>query len=199
MDDSSTYLPGGFHVTQDNEEHGDVCNCGYYKKRATKVVNAKRFLRYHYLKFSRLRGNPRSLARGAAIGAFMAILPIMPLRSIAIIASTIFIPASTLAALIVATVISNPFTYIPLYYFAFVVGNSITPFTLNWERVDWVLGVINSGEGFSASIQAVASLGLEALVVLIVGGIALAVPVGLITYLFSLRFFTNRRQKNHQV
>jgi len=128
----------------------------------------------------------------------MAVLPIMPVRIIAIIASTVFIPASTLAALIVATVISNPFTYIPLYYFAFIIGNAITPFTLNWERVKMVLDVISSGEGFNASVQAVASLGLEAMIVLIVGGITLAVPVSLITYHFSLRFFTNRKtEKNH--
>ena len=37
-------------------------------------------------------------------------------------------------------------------------------------------------EGFNASIQAFVSLGLEAFIVLIVGGIALAIPVGLITY-----------------
>lgn len=158
-------------------------------------MNTNRFLRYYYLKFRRLKGSPRSLARGAAIGAFMAVLPIMPVRSIAIIASTVFIPASTLAGMIVATVISNPFTYIPLYYFALIIGNAITPYELNWERVKMVLDVISSGEGFIASVQAVASLGLEALVVLIVGGIALAVPVGLVTYHFSLRFFIHRKTK----
>lgn len=163
-------------------------------------MNTKRFLRYYYLKFRRLKGSPRSLARGAAIGAFMAVLPIMPVRSIVIIASTVFIPASTLAALIVATVISNPFTYIPLYYFALIIGNAITPYALNWERVKIVLDILNSGEGFNASIQAVASLGLETLVVLIVGGITLAVPVGLVTYHLSLRFFTNRKTaKDHNV
>ena len=163
-------------------------------------MNPKRSVRYYYLKFRRLKGTPRSLARGAAIGAFMAVLPIMPVRSIAIIASTVFIPASTLAALIVATVISNPFTYIPLYYFAMIIGNAITPYALNWERVKIVLDILTSGEGFNASIQAVASLGLDTLVVLLMGGITLAVPVGLVTYHFSLSFFSKRKTAiNHNV
>ncbi len=158
-------------------------------------MNPKRALRYYYLKFIRLKGNPRSLARGSAIGAFMAVMPIMPVRTIAIIASTAFIQANTFAALIIATVISNPFTYIPLYYCAVVAGNAITPYTLTWGRVEKVLDILMTGEGFNASIQAVALLGLEAFIVLIAGGIALAIPVSLITYGLSLHIFTARKKR----
>jgi len=155
-------------------------------------VNFKRSARYYYLKFKRLKGNPRSLAQGAAIGAFMAVTPIMPVRTIVIIASTAFIQANTLAALIVATVISNPLTYIPLYYCAVITGNAITPYSLNWERVERVLDILTSSKEFNLSIQAVVSLGLESFVVLMVGGIVLAVPVSLATYGLSLRFFTTK-------
>lgn len=155
-------------------------------------MNFKRSARYYYLKFKRLKGNPRSLAQGAAIGAFMAVTPIMPVRTIVIIASTAFIQANTLAALIVATVISNPLTYIPLYYCAVITGNAITPYSLNWERVERVLDILTSSKEFNLSIQAVVSLGLESFVVLMVGGIVLAVPVSLATYGLSLRFFTTK-------
>lgn len=156
-------------------------------------MNLKRVVRYYYLKFTRLKGDSRSLARGAAIGAFMAVMPIMPIRTIAIVSSTAFIRASTLAALIIATIISNPLTCIPLYYCAVITGNTITPYTLNWERVERVLAILISHEGFNTSIQTVASLGLEAFIVLIVGGIALAIPVGLTTYSLSLHFFSTRK------
>ena len=156
-------------------------------------MNLKRSAKYYYLKFKRLKGNPRSLAQGAAIGAFMAVTPIIPVRTIVIIASTAFIHASTLTALIVATVISNPLTYIPLYYCAVITGNAITPYTLNWERVERVLDILISSEKFNISIQAIVSLGLESFIVLMVGGIALAIPVSLITYSFSLHFFTTRK------
>ena len=114
-------------------------------------MNPKRAARYHYLKLRRLKGNPRSLALGSAIGAFMAVMPIMPVRTVVIIASTAFIRASTVAALIVGTIISNPLTYVPLYYCAFVAGNAITPDSVDWQRVRSVLDVLGSGAGISGT------------------------------------------------
>jgi len=160
-------------------------------------MNPKRAARYYYLKFRRLRGNPRSLALGSAIGAFMAVMPIMPLRTIVIIACTAFIRASTLAAFIVATIISNPFTYVPLYYCAFVMGNVVTPYRIDWQRVQSVLDIVGGSGEFSESIQAVFSLGLETVMVLLAGGFVLAIPIGLITYSFSLQFFTKRRNSRN--
>jgi len=156
-------------------------------------MNLKRIAKYYYLKYVRLRGDPNSLALGSAIGAFMAMMPIMPLRAITIIASTVFIKANTFAALFVATVISNPFTYVPLYYFAVITGNAITPFTFDWERIKMTLDVLSSDGGFTTSIQTIASLGFEAMIVLIAGGIVLATPVGVITYFVTLRFFRERQ------
>jgi len=161
-------------------------------------VNPKRIAKYYYLKYVRLRGNPNSLALGSAIGAFMAMMPIMPLRAIIIIASTVFINANTFAALIVATVISNPLTYVPLYYFAVITGNAITPFTLDWERIKMTLDVLFSDAGFTTSIQTIASLGFEAVIVLIAGGIVLATPVGIITYIVTLRFFRERQSARNE-
>jgi uncharacterized protein (DUF2062 family) len=156
-------------------------------------MNIKRFLKYHYLKFMRLRGSPRSIAGGAAIGAFMAVMPIMPFRTIVIIASTAFTRANPVAALIVATVISNPFTYVPLYFCAVITGNALTPYRLDWESVKKVLNTLTSSPEFGASVQAAASLGLEAFTVLLVGGIAMALPVGLISYRLSLHLLQKRK------
>ncbi len=157
-------------------------------------MTPKRTIRYHYLKFTRLKGSPRSLARSTAIGTFLAVMPIMPVRTVALIVIAAFLQANIVAALIVATLICNPFTYVPLYYFAMITGNALTPYTLNWERVKIVLDILVSGEGFVASSQAIVSLGMEALIVLIVGGIALAIPASLITYGLSLHFFTTRKK-----
>jgi hypothetical protein len=56
-----------------------------------------------------------------------------------------------------------------------------------------VLDILLTGEGFSISVHAVASLGLEAFIVLIIGGVVLAIPVGLVTYSLSLYFFNSRK------
>jgi uncharacterized protein (DUF2062 family) len=155
----------------------------------------KRFLRYHYLKFLRLRGDPRALARGAAIGAFLGILPIIPLRTIAIIATTTLIRSSTIAAIIMATIISNPLTYVPLYFISVLIGNTVTPYNLNWERVQEMLNLLAVHPGFKASLLAVLSLGREALVVLLAGGGLLALPACLVVYYLSYHFFARRHNR----
>jgi len=45
-------------------------------------MNPKRFFKYFYLKFLRLKGDPQSLAGGIAIGVFLGIMPIMPFQTL---------------------------------------------------------------------------------------------------------------------
>jgi uncharacterized protein (DUF2062 family) len=149
-------------------------------------------LKYYYLRYVHLKGDPKALALGSAIGAFMGVMPIMPVRTIAIVATTVPLKANTLAALIIAALVANPFTLAFLYYFAVITGNAVTTYTLNWERVTSVLDILTSGSGMDAAFRAIGSLGLEALIVLIVGGVTLAVPVGFLTYALCLRFFSTR-------
>ena len=149
-------------------------------------------LKSYYLRYVHLKGDPRGLALGSAIGAFMGVMPILPVRTIAIVVTTVPLKANTLAALIIATLVANPFTLIFLYYFAVITGNAVTTYTLNWERVTAVLDILTSDSGLSAAFSAVGSLGLEALIVLIVGGFTLAIPTGFITYALSFRFFSTR-------
>jgi uncharacterized protein (DUF2062 family) len=155
-------------------------------------MTPSRYVKYYYLRYKRLNGNPRSLALGSAIGAILGIMPIMPLRTVVIIASTALIRANTIAALIVATIIANPVTIVALYYFALVAGNFLTAYTLNWERVKIALDILTSNTGFTTSMKALASLGFEAFAILMVGGMTLAIPVSLITYTISFRFFSSR-------
>jgi len=159
------------------------------------VMNVKRSATYYWLKFKRLQGNPRSLARGSAIGAFMAIMPIMPVRTIALITATTFSKASVVAAFVVATLICNPLTYVPLYYFAFITGNAFAVSTVDWDRVQSVLDILAGNGNIGDSFIAVISLGLETITVLLIGGLVLATPAGLITYIFSYHYFKNRKRR----
>lgn len=100
--------------------------------------------------------NRNSVARGVAIGAFFGLM--VPIAQI---------PAAALAALIVrgnlwvaaiATLISNPFTYGPIYIFAYKIGSGILPpavasgaivaedhatSTLQWliDSIHWLTGI----------------------------------------------------------
>ncbi len=158
-------------------------------------MTPKRTLRYYYLKFTRLQGDPQSLAKGTAIGIFLGITPIIPLHTILVLLVTFITRTSTIAAMLATIMVCNPLTYVAQYYFSIVIGNAITPYNLNWERMKAVLDVLLSKPGFSESMQSLGSLGIEAAIILIIGGTVLALPFTIASYFFSLRFFGTVREK----
>jgi len=95
----------------------------------------ERLTRYYYLRFTRLKGNPKSLAMGTAIGVFIGISPTIPLHTVLILGITIATRTSTIAGIISSWVVCNPLTYIPIYYFSMLLGNLVTPYELNWQRI----------------------------------------------------------------
>jgi len=157
-----------------------------------------RLCRYYYLKFIRLKGDPKSLARGAAIGVFVGISPTMPLHTIIILALTVATRTSAIAAIISSWLVCNPLTYVPIYYFSMVIGNFVTPYELSWSRIKILIDSITSHQSFSSSVKEITSLGYEAAIVMIVGGIILALPFTIASYYYSLRLFIgihNKRMK----
>jgi len=73
-------------------------------------------------------------------------------------------------------------------------------YNLTWERMKAVLDVLLSKPGLSECIQSLGTLGLEAAIILIIGGTVLALPFTIASYFFSLRFFITvqeKRRKKH--
>lgn len=157
-----------------------------------------RLRRYYYLRFTRLKGDPRSLALGCAIGVLIGISPTIPLHTILILAITMITRTSAIAAIISSWVICNPLTILPIYYFSMVVGNLVTPYQLSWSRVRSLMDVLTSQQGFKVSLNAIMELGFEAITVMIIGGFVLALPFTIASYYFSYQLFKkirSRRQK----
>ena len=157
-----------------------------------------RLRKYYYLKFIRLKGDPRSLAIGTAIGVFVGLTPTIPLHTVAIIALTLITRSSMIAAYTVSWLVCNPLTYIPIYYFSLVIGNAVTPYDLSWEKIKAVLNLILSHPGLGPSLQALANLGYEAIIVMVVGGCILAVPFTVLSYYFSFSLFRKVRKKRKE-
>lgn len=153
-----------------------------------------RAVKYYVLKFRRLRGTPHSLALGTAIGVFIGISPTVPLHTVAIIAVTLMVRASTIAALLAAAVICNPLTMPIQYYLCWLVGDLVLPGRLSWDRIRAVLETFKHS-GFMDSIEAVSLLGWDAILVLLTGGLVLGVPLTIASYFLSRRFFIAIRQK----
>ena len=84
----------------------------------------RRHARYVYLKFIRLRGHPKELARGLAAGVFAGMFPLFGLQTIIGVAIAFRVKGNPLMAA-GGTWISNPFTYLPIYAFNYKVGSLI--------------------------------------------------------------------------
>lgn len=148
-------------------------------------------------KFKQLQGSSVSLARGAAAGVFIAILPVMPLKSLLIVLITLVTRGSTVAALLVCTLLCNPLTYIPLYYLAWLVGNLILPGRADWETLKMVIDRMHE-VGFVEAIAVAGRVGLDTGMVLLTGGIVLALPLALLSYPVALRFFLRIERKRYE-
>lgn len=161
-------------------------------------MNISRTGKYYFLKLLRLRGTPHSIAMGAAIGVFIGLTPTIPLHTILILAFTLVSRTSFIAGLITSLLVCNPLTYIPQYYLALLIGNVVTPFTLNWEKVKSVLDVVLSDGSMETRIQPLLSLGFEAIVVMLAGGLILALPIAVASYYLCHFLIVTFRRKRRQ-
>lgn len=161
-------------------------------------MKPNRTAKYYYLKFLRLQGDPHSLALGVAIGLFVGITPTIPLHSALIIILAWILRGNILAALIAATAISNPLTWLPQYYLCWRLGSWLLPGRLSWERIQTLLGLFASDASFSQNLALLGQLGLEAVAVMLVGGVLLAIPFTCAGYILSFKFFRALRKKRQE-
>ncbi len=159
-----------------------------------KSLNPFRFAKYILIRFSRLRGDPYSLARGVSLGIFLGVLPLMPIQTIILIPLTLILRINTFAALIAAIAISNPLTFVLQYYYCWIVGNAILPGRIRWEQIKELLDTIAEGN-LLEGISVLFNLGFNTVSVLLVGGLIIAIPVAIIGYFISLYFFITIKKK----
>lgn len=158
----------------------------------------KRFFRYHYLRFKRLKGDPGNLARGVAIGVFIGITPTIPLHTILILTACFFIGGNAVGAILASVAVSNPLTFFIQYFLSWWIGSLIFPDVLTWERMKEVMDVLQAHQGFGQSCNAVTSLGLDAIMVVLSGGIILALPFTIIAYFYTYRFYQRIRLRHQK-
>ncbi len=161
-------------------------------------MNLDRTRRYYYLRFVRLKGNPRSLALGSAIGVFVGITPTIPFHTIVIFVLSIFTRSSFIAGLITSWVVCNPLTYIPQYFLSLKIGNLVTPYELSWDQVRSVLETLLSDVSFGMRMKALVTVSYEAIIVMLIGGTILALPFAVISYYLSYFTFVKIRKKRQE-
>lgn len=157
----------------------------------------KRLARYNFLRLKRLRGNPNTLAFAMALGVFIGLTPTLPLHTIMIICITIPFRISTIAAIVGSTIVSNPLTFALQYFLAWKIGNIFLPGRLTWTRVQEVLTTLRN-EGLVDGVGTLSHLSVDAILVMMLGGLLLALPIAIVSYYLSLHFFIKIREKRRQ-
>ncbi len=158
-------------------------------------LEPRRTARYYYLRFIRLKGHPSILARGVAIGTFVGITPTIPFHTILAILLSLIFRGSKIAALITSIIISNPITLLPQYYLSWQIGNWLTPGKHSWEDVSVLMDAILNGGRFRETLAALGEIGMDSIMILLGGGVVLALPFTLIFYCLSYMFFSSIRKK----
>ena len=156
-----------------------------------------RSVRYYFLRFKRLQGSSRSLALGSAIGTAVGITPTIPLHNVIILACALLFRVNPIAGILAGTIISNPLTIPAQYFLCWKIGDFLLPGRLTWEKIQSLLGIIQK-EGILDSLDILHKMGIDAIVVMLAGGLVLAVPTGILTYLFVYRFFTQLQMKKRR-
>lgn len=158
-------------------------------------LEPRRAARYYYLRFVRLRGHPKVLARGIAVGTFIGLTPTIPFHTILTLIITFIMRGSKVAALLATITVSNPITILPQYYFSWMIGSWLIPGKHSWDQVSALIDAILHNGSFMKTIAALGEIGFDSLLILLTGGVVLALPFTFIFYCLSYIFFSSIHKK----
>ena len=156
-------------------------------------MKVQRLIRYYYLRFIRLRGDPHELALGMAFGIFSGMMPIMPFQMALSVALALIFKGSKITAAL-GTWVSNPLNWYFLYYFSYKLGA-------------WILGMEGSSTVFATIMDMVRS-DVESMVIVekilqsgglmaaafLLGGVIMGIVVALPSYFVFLYIFKRIRR-----
>lgn len=140
-------------------------------------------IRSFYNRFLSLNGAPDEIARGMALGVFIGTTPTIPFHTALVMVSCLALRQNMTAAMLGATVISNPLT-IPFLYLAqyelgvLVLGMPANPFAVSGH-----------------DIRSILEIGLHILYPLLVGGLILAALFAVPSYFLTRHAVVRMRSR----
>ncbi|MFO7028694.1 DUF2062 domain-containing protein [Limnospira fusiformis CCALA 023] len=174
-----------------SKEKLSVYRLSEYPPQKRRWVYWWRWLRLVYLRLISLRGQPEYLARGLAAGVFAGFFPFFGFQAIIGVAVAVILRGHKLLA-VAGTWVSNPLTYVPLFFFNFQVGMwllGINQFSLMIDDVD-----LQSVKDFSELVET----GAELAGVLLLGSTVMGLIAAIAIYTVSLPLFRYWQQKRSQ-
>jgi hypothetical protein len=137
-----------------------------------------------YNRFLSLNGKPEEIARAMAMGVFIGVTPTIPLHTALVMVSCLIFRQNITAAMLGATIISNPLT-IPFFYLA-----------------EYELGVLMLGLGANPfvladyDVRSILEIGWHILYPLMVGGLLLACVFTVPSYFITRHAVVVLRNRN---
>ncbi len=167
----------------------------------------KRFAKYFYNRFLRLRGSPEQIAWGAAVGFFVGMTPTVGIQMYIAVAIAAFFRINKVAAA-AAVWISNPATVVPIYGLDYKIGAKILGYTpkagslLNppvetlWDSVWYSLKAgFLSNPSWETFWDSVWLSGKHVVLPTMLGGVLTGIGVGLVGYFVILAMVRTAREK----
>ena len=156
-----------------------------------------RQLRYYYLRFIRLKGEPNELALGMALGVFTGMMPIMPFQIALAVTLALFFKGSKITAAI-GTWISNPFNWYLIYFYNYKLGAWILGLPERKALFSGIKQAMQSGQGPLVIVSKILGAGGAFAAAFLLGGLILGLIFAPPAYFFFLRFFRYVRQWRRQ-
>lgn len=155
--------------------------------------NYERQLKYYYIRFLRLRGEPHELALGMAIGVFSGMLPILPFQIALAVALALLFKSSKITAAL-GTWVSNPLNWYFIYLYDFKLGAYLLGVEGGHEMLKSVMASISRGDEMAVIWGKLFSSGLTLVSTLLVGGILIGAVTAVPTYFIFFKVFQKIRE-----
>ena len=144
-----------------------------------------------------LKDTPESIARGVAIGMFVAMTPTVGIQMLIVLFLSLFIPFNRVAGLIMVY-ISNPLTLVPIYWLDYWTGALLFGYPLVGIEDFKTLFQFQSSlfyEQFLEFLGKCLALGAEVYVPMFLGGIIWGLALGIPLYPLTLWLIRKYRSR----
>lgn len=152
----------------------------------------ERQIKYYYLRFIRLRGEPHELALGMAFGVFAGMMPIMPFQIAAAVTLALFFKGSKITA-VLGTWVSNPLNWYFLYYYNYKLGVFILRFPEQKAVFSSIMKAVQSAEEPMAVVGKILGAGGVSAAAFCIGGLVMGIAAAVPTYFIFLPLFRKLR------
>ncbi len=142
----------------------------------------KQRLKKVYDNFLSLKGEPRAIAMGFAIGVFIGVTPTIPFHTALIILIGLLFKHNLTAAYLGSWLISNPLT-IPLLYFS---QHELGRYLLGMTHAHLILT--------DCSLENILSMGWQIILPLMTGGFVMAPFFAILAYFMTYRMILSLRK-----